>query len=52
MVRVFEEGVVDASKLIFVKSADATDADVLDALKTNGYKLRSVQDVTVDSNLA
>lgn len=43
MCRVYECGEVDASKLTFVKGADATDVAVLDALKTNGYTLVNVQ---------
>lgn len=52
LVRAFEEGVVDAAKLIFKNESDATNEEVLDALKTNGYKLRNVGDLVSDSSLA
>jgi len=41
--RVFVEGEVNASKLIFAKTADASDPAVLAALKNNGFILRNVQ---------
>ena len=47
LVRAFEEGVVDAAKLIFAEETDATNEEVLDALKVNGYKLRNVGSLTV-----
>lgn len=52
LVRVFESGVVDAAKLIFVKTADATDVEVLDALKTNGFRLRNVEELTIKTSLS
>ena len=52
LVRVFESGVVDAAKLIFVKTADATDVAVLDALKTNGFRLRNVEELTIKTSLS
>lgn len=42
-VRVFEGGPVDKSKIVFVKTADATNAVVLDKMKNNGFELRAVQ---------
>lgn len=52
LVRVFESGVVDAAKLIFIKTADATDVEVLDALKTNGFRLRNVEELTIKTSLS
>lgn len=52
LVRVFESGVVDAAKLIFVKTADATDIEVLDALKTNGFRLRNIEELTIKTSLS
>ena len=52
LVRVFETGVVNAAKLIFVKTADATDVKVLDALKTNGFRLRNVEELTIKTSLS
>lgn len=52
LVRVFESGVVDAAKLIFIKTADATDIEVLDALKTNGFRLRNVEELTIKTSLS
>lgn len=52
LVRVFETGVVNAAKLIFVKTADATDVKVLDALKANGFRLRNVEELTVKTSLS
>lgn len=46
LARVYECGAVDKNKLIFVKSADASDVTVLDALKQNGFKLEHVQELT------
>ena len=44
LVRVFVEGEVNKNKVIFTKTADASDAAVLAALKNNGFVLRNVQD--------
>lgn len=52
LVRVCESGLVDKSGLIFVKSADASDVKVLDALHTNSFRLRNVEEQTVVSTLA
>lgn len=52
LVRVFDSGVVDKNGLIFVKSADANDVKVLDAMKTNNFRLINVEEQTVRSNLA
>lgn len=46
MARVFENGDVDAGKLIFTKTADATNAAVLAKMKNNGFNLHGVQDMT------
>ena len=43
LIRVFESGEVDASKIIFTKAADASDANVLTAMKNNGFHLCNVQ---------
>lgn len=43
MVRVFESGEVDGAMLTYTKTADATDAAVLAAMKNNGFHLRNVQ---------
>ena len=52
LVRVFESGLVDKNGLIFVNENDASDSAVLDALHTNGFRLRNVEEQTVPSNLA
>lgn len=51
MVRVFDGGVVDKNKIIFTKTADATDEAVLDALKRNGFKLEYVQELSEATSL-
>ncbi len=43
MARVFESGEVDGSLITFTKAADATDVQVLAAMKNNGFHLRNVQ---------
>lgn len=43
MVRVFESGEVDAAKVVFTTTADATDAQILAAMKNNGFHLVNVQ---------
>lgn len=50
-VRVFDGGVVNKDKLIFVKTADATNVVVLDALKRNGFKLELVQELSEATSL-
>ena len=52
LVRVFDGGVCDANKLIFVKAADKTTAAVLDALKKNGFKLENVENGISTTTLA
>jgi len=52
LVRVFDSGVVDASELIFIKEADATDVTVLDAMKTNNFRLINVEEQSVESSLS
>lgn len=52
LVRVFDSGVVDKAGLIFAKSADATSVKVLDALKTNNFRLIGVDEQTTTSSLA
>ena len=42
-VRALDFGTVDADKLTFINSDDASDVDVLDAMKKNGFKLANVQ---------
>lgn len=51
MVRAFEYGIVNKNKLIFKNTADATNANVLDELKQNGFKLENIQDLSVDTCL-
>lgn len=51
LVRVFDSGVVDKNGLVFVKEADATDKTVLDALKTNNFRLVNVEELTTPSSL-
>lgn len=51
LVRVFDSGVVDKSGLIFVNSDDATDVKVLDAMKTNNFRLVNVEEQTAASSL-
>ena len=43
LIRVFESGEVDAAKVIFVNTADASDATVLATMKNNGFHLCNVQ---------
>lgn len=43
MIRVFESGEVDAAKVVFTTEADATDAQILAAMKNNGFHLVNVQ---------
>lgn len=43
MIRVFESGEVDAAKVVFTTAADATDAQILAAMKNNGFHLVNVQ---------
>lgn len=50
-VRVFDGGVVNKDKIVFVKTADATDKTVLDALKRNGFKLEAVQELSEATSL-
>lgn len=45
-VRALDFGTVDADKLTFINSDDASDVDVLDAMKKNGFKLANVQQLT------
>lgn len=52
LVRVFESGLVDKNGLIFIKAADASNVEYLDALHTNGFRLGNVEEQTVPSNLA
>ena len=52
LVRAFECGAVDKSKIIFSKAADATDVTVLDGLKRNGFSLETVTELTEPSCLA
>ena len=52
LVTVFDGGVVNASKLIFVKNADKTAVAVLDKLKRNGFKLERVEELVERTNLA
>ncbi|HIS88926.1 TPA: hypothetical protein IAA87_05855 [Candidatus Avigastranaerophilus faecigallinarum] len=51
MVRVFDGGEVNKNKLIFIKEADASDNNVLDALHTNGFSLENVVDLSEDTCL-
>ena len=51
LVRVFESGLVDKNGLIFINEEDAEDVAVLDALHTNGFRLRNVEEQTVRSSL-
>lgn len=51
LVRVFDSGVVDKSGLIFIKKADASDVAVLDALKTNNFRLINVEEQAGVSSL-
>lgn len=46
LARVFECGPVNKDKLVFAKTADATNPVVLDKLKNNGFKLELVQEYT------
>lgn len=43
-VRVFDSGVVDKAGLIFVNEDDGEDVAVLDALKTNNFRLVNVEE--------
>lgn len=52
LVRVFDSGVVDKNGLIFVKSSDATNDEVLDALRVNNFRLVNVEELTNASALA
>ena len=52
LIRVFDDGVVDKAGLIFVKTADASDVTVLDALKRNGFKLENVEKVIEQTPLS
>lgn len=52
LVRVFDSGVVDKNGLIFVNSSDATNDEVLDALKVNNFRLVNVEELTNASALA
>lgn len=45
LVRVFDGGVVDINKLIFVNTADASDKTVFDALKENGFRVLNVENL-------
>lgn len=51
LVRVFDGGVVDVNKLIFVKSEDATTKTVLDDLKKNGFRLLNVENLIDETPL-
>lgn len=51
LIRVFDSGVVDKSGLIFTKKADASDVKVLDALKTNNFRLINVEEQAGVSSL-
>lgn len=46
LVRVFESGEVNAAKVIFVKDADASNAQVLAKMKNNGFHLANVQELS------
>ncbi len=52
MVRVFDGGVVNKDKLVFVKTADATNVTVLDQLHKNGFALETVQELSEKTCLA
>lgn len=52
LVRLFDSGVVDKNGLIFVKSGDEADTKVLDALKTNNFRLVNVEEQAVKTGLA
>ena len=52
LVRVFDSGVVDKNGLIFVNSSDATNDEVLDALKVNNFRIVNVEELTNASALA
>jgi len=51
MVRVFDGGVVNKAKLVFVKTADASDVATLDFLKKNGIKLANVEELSEATRL-
>lgn len=51
MVRVFDGGVVNKDKIIFVKTADKTNKTVLDALRKNEFKLEAVQELSEATSL-
>lgn len=46
LTRVFESGEVDAAKVIFTKTADANNAQVLAKMKNNGLHLVNVQQMS------
>lgn len=46
LTRVFESGEVDAAKVIFTKTADASNAQVLAKMKNNGLHLVNVQQMS------
>lgn len=52
MVRVFDGGVVNKDKLVFVKSADKTNTAILDQLHKNGFVLETVQELSEETCLA
>lgn len=52
MVRVFDGGVVNKDKLVFVKSADKTNTAILDQLHKNGFVLETVQELSEKTCLA
>jgi len=52
MVRVFDGGVVNKDKLVFVKSADKTNTTILDQLHKNGFVLETVQELSEKTCLA
>ncbi len=51
LIKVFDSGIVDKSGLIFIKKADASDVTVLDALKTNNFRLINVEEQAGVSSL-
>lgn len=51
LVRVLETGTVDKSKVVFIKSADASVVAYLDALHTNGIRLVNVEEQCGTSSL-
>ena len=49
--RVCEAGLIDKSKVIFIKTADASVVSYLDALHTNGFSLINVEENAGTSRL-